>query len=313
MSIPGLCLDNAAFILIHLTRNYVRQILVCMANNRTSFLSTPLWMDGPFKVQGKGPLDRLVDCLCQAPAIYEAAETVSRLGPTRKLEFHIDSIAKCWEMDSTLQEVYNSLKEDFPSPMFWSVLATEPNPADDPVRGKVFPVSYQFPDLTVARSLMFYWSCRLMVWTGFFYLYRGILNIEIEEAEARCQNYPKCAILSETTCHCRHLVAKSPGRYQYDQARLRPLDFRTDLKSLTDNVCQSVEYCMKTGIGVFGLWSVSTPLTIVYETAKNFPNFDREIAWMEATLRELQRNGLRIIQYSTTIDQPAFDANEREF
>lgn len=261
-------------------------------------------MEGPFRIQPKRPLDRLVDCLCQAPAIYKDADAAASYAPLKQLEFHLSCISKCWEMDTILQEVYDDLEKEFSSPMYWSVLATEPNPADDPVLGKVFPVAYHFSNLTVARSLMLYWSCRLLVWTGFFFLYSGILEIDIEAAEARCSNYPDCAMFDDDMCHCRYLVEKSAGWYKYDQSLLRPLDDRTDLRLLTNNVCQSVEYCMKSGIPMFGSWSCSTPLSFVYETTKSFPGFKRERAWMEATLRKLQESGLRIIKYSTTIDNP---------
>lgn len=282
----------------------MQQILVCMANHQPSFLSTPLWMEGPFREHPKRPLDRLVDCLCEAPAIYKDADILLNFTPLKQLEFHLVSITKCWEMDSTLQDVYNDLEKEFSSPMYWSVLATEPNLADDPIRGKVFPVAYHFPNLAVARSLMLYWSCRLLVWTGFFFLYSGIADLEFETADARCSNFPDCAMFDDDMCHCRYLVAKSAGWYQFDRSLLKPLDNRTDLKLLTYNVCQSVEYCLNSGV-LFGSWSVSTPLSFVYETTKNFPGYERERAWMEATLRKLQDNGLRIIEYSTTINSPS--------
>lgn len=261
-------------------------------------------MEGPFREHTKRPLDRLIDCLCQAPAIYKDADTFANSPPLKRLEFHLGCITKCWEMDSILQGVYNDLEKEFSSPMYWSVLATEPNSADDPIRGKVFPVAYHFPNLTVAGSLMLYWSCRFLVWTGFFFLYSGIVNIEIEAADARCSNFPDCAMFNDDMCHCRYLVAKSAGWYQYDQSLLKPLDNRTDLRLLAYNVCQSVEYCLNSGIPLFGSWSVSTPLSFVYETIKHFPGFERERAWMEATLRKLQDSGLRIIKYSTTINSP---------
>ncbi|CRG84212.1 hypothetical protein PISL3812_01529 [Talaromyces islandicus] len=155
-------------------------------------------MEGPFTIQPKRPLDRLIDCLCEAPAIYKDADLVANSGPLERLEFHLSSIAKCWKMDTILQEVHDDLEKDFSSPMYWSVLATEPNTADDP----------------------------------------------------------------------------------------------------------SVEYCLKSGIRMFSSWSAGTPLSFVYETTKAIPGFERELAWMEATLRKLQHSGLRIIKYSTTINSP---------
>jgi hypothetical protein len=207
-------------------------------------------------------------------------------------------------MDIILQEVYDDLEKEFSSPMYWSVLATEPNTADDPIRGKVFPVAYNFPNMTVARSLMLYWACRLLVWAGFLFLYRGILELEIEAADARCSNYPDCAMFDDGMCYCRHLVEKPAGCYKFDPSLLKPLDYRTDLRLLIYNVCQSVEYCLKSGLTMFSSWSAGTPLSFVYETTKAFPGFERELAWMEATLRKLQHSGLRIIKYSTTINSP---------
>ncbi|KAH8705237.1 hypothetical protein BGW36DRAFT_285686 [Talaromyces proteolyticus] len=279
-------------------------ILLSIVTRQPSFLSTSLWMEDPWKEQPKRPLDRLMDCLCEAPAIYKTGDQVETLTPLESLEFHLDSISKLWKIDATLEGVYDDFAKEFPCPMYWSVLSTEPSSADDPILGKVFPVAYDFPYLKVARSLMMYWSCRFLVWAGFFYLYHGVMEIDIDAMDAHCSNYPDCALFDDGMCHCRHLVVQQSGHYRYDKSHLKPLEFRLDLKSLVYNVCQSVEYCMKSSVPIFGVWSVTTPLSLVYETVKHIPGFKREVAWMEAALRKLQASGVRIIDYSTSINNP---------
>lgn len=275
-----------------------------MANHVPGFLSSPLWMTTPWKLRPKSAIDRLVDCLCEASSIFQENDRVLRLGPVEKLDAWLESLAKCWQMDAMLQDIYKEYETDFPQPMYWSVLSKEPNSADDPIRGKVFPVAYKFCNMTVARSLMLYWAVSLLVWNGLTLLYMGIASLELDASDAHCSNFPQCEKFHDNMCHCRYLRLQSSGSCKYDLSHLPRLGHRKHFKSLINDVCQSMEYCLESGIAFWGTWSAGTPLTLVYETVKSYPGLERELRWMEATLRKLQERGLRILNYTTTLDQP---------
>lgn len=275
-----------------------------MAVHTPNFLSSPLWMTTPWKLRPKRAIDRLVDCMCEASSIYQENDRIQHLGPVEKLESWLKSLAKCWQMDAMLQDVYREYETDFPQPMYWSVLSKEPNSADDPIRGKVFPVAYRFVNMTVARSLMLHWAISLLVWSGLSLLYQGIASLEFDGETAHCSNFPDCETFQDDMCHCRYLRLQPSGSYKYDISHLTLLGHRSDPKCLMNNVCQSVEYCLDSEIAVWGTWSAGTPLILIYETVKYFPGLEREVLWMEATLRKLQGRGLRLLNYTTSLNQP---------
>lgn len=275
-----------------------------MAIHKPSFLSSPSWMTGPWKYRSKRATDRLVDCLCEASSIYQENDRVDRLGSIDKLESWLQSISKCWRMDAMIQDVFKELETNFSQPMYWSVLSKDDTLIDDIFHGKIFPVAYRFSSLRVASSLMMYWAISFMVWTGLILLYTGIASLEFDAEDAHCSSFPKCESFDDNMCHCRYLRLQPSGSYKYDVSHFRPLGHRTDPCHLLDNVCQSIEYCLSCDAAVWGTWSAGTPLTLIYETAKAFPGMEKKISWMEATLRKLQERGLRIVNYTTTINQP---------
>jgi hypothetical protein len=94
------------------------------------------------------------------------------------------------------------------------------------------------------------------------------------------------------------LAPTESGSLQYDPTRLPPLGHRADYLTPARNVCQSVEYCVKTALPIFGGFSVTAPLVIVFETMRHDPRFASETAWIAETLKTIQDRGLRILNYS---------------
>jgi hypothetical protein len=274
-----------------------------MANHEPSFLSSTKWMTGPWKLHSKRAMDRLVDCLCEASSIYQENDRIEHLSSVDKLESWLRSLSKCWQMDAVIRSVFEEFEKEFPQPMYWSVLSKDDNPADDLVRGKVFPVAYKFPSIKVARLLMMYWAVSFLVWTGLSLLYQGIASLEFDPGDAHCSSFPECEAFDDNMCHCKYLRPQPSGSYRYDVSHFPSLGHRADPKCLVDNVCQSIEYCLNSDVAVWGTWSAGTPLTLIYETAKTFPGCGRKVVWMEATLRKLQERGLRILNYTTSVPQ----------
>lgn len=276
------------------------QILYSMEMRQPTFLSEPLWMEGPWKDSPKRLLDRLVDCLALAPGIFKQSDDFKNLRSRGLLDSALDITRKCWQLDTTLQSIYNDLEKETPGPLYWSVLSEEDNQADDPEHGKVFPVAFQFPDLRMAGTMMMYWATTVVLWSGMCELYHFIPTIEVDAVDAYCFNYPNCLRKPDSPCHCADLITTSSGSLRFDLSRLPPLGHRTDFLSHARNVCQSVEYCLKNPMQMGGAFTVTAPLSMVFETVKHDARCARETAWMRAALKKVQKRGLRILKYPNT-------------
>jgi hypothetical protein len=272
------------------------QILLGLENKKSNFLSSPLWLEGPWKGRPKRVSDRLIDFLAMGPSIFQQVERFQTLRSKPLLNLVLEIVDHCWAVAKALQEIYEDLERESVGSLYWPTLSEHPNAADDPAIGKVFTVAFQFPDLAAARTLMMYWALAVMVWSGMSSLYSFIPTIEVDPADAFCLDYPDC--VDPDSCVCRHLTPTASGSLQYDASTLPSLGHRADYLTPARNVCQSVEYCCNTAFPMFGVFSVSTPLIMVFETMRHDPRFASETAWMAATLNTIQNRGLRILNYS---------------
>ncbi|KAL1965852.1 hypothetical protein VTN77DRAFT_5173 [Rasamsonia byssochlamydoides] len=270
-------------------------ILFSLEAHHPTFLSDPPWMQGPWKDTPKRLLDRLVDCLAVAPGIIKQSDGFKNLRSKQLLDSALDIVRQCWQLDAALQGIYEDLKEETSGPLYWSVLSEEDNPADDPKHGKVFPVAFQFSDLKMAGTLMMYWAITVMLWSGLCSLYQFIATIEMDPVDAYCPHYPNCR--DDTFCRCRNLILTPSGSLRFNPSKLPPLGHRIDFMTPACNVCQSVEYCLKSPMMIAGVFAVSAPLNMVFETVRHNPGCARETAWMKATLEKIQNKGVRILKY----------------
>ncbi|KAK9242881.1 hypothetical protein V1506DRAFT_509025 [Lipomyces tetrasporus] len=178
------------------------------------FLSSPLWVQGPWKGSPKRVLDRLIDCLAMGPIIFQQTERFRTLRSKPLLDLALEIVDHCWALDKALRGIYEDLERETAGSLYWPTLSQGQNVAYDPAFGNVFPVAFQFQDLNTARTLMLYWSLAVMVWSGFCALYELIATIEIDPVDAFCPEYQDC--VDPNSCACRRLVPISSGSLRYD-------------------------------------------------------------------------------------------------
>ncbi|KAK9319480.1 hypothetical protein V1517DRAFT_310695 [Lipomyces orientalis] len=160
-------------------------ILLGLETKRPNFVSSPLWVQGPWKDCPKRVLDRLIDCLANS-----SIQTIARFGSG-------NSGSLLGSKQGTVRNLQTA------GSLYWPTLSEVQNAAYNPAFGKVFPVAFQFQDLNTARTLMLYWSLAVMVWSGLCALYELITTIEIDPVHAFCPEYPDC--VDPYSCACRRL------------------------------------------------------------------------------------------------------------
>lgn len=224
-------------------------------------------MEVPFKECPKRPIDRVADCLAQAPDILKEAGRLPHLNPMEQLELANKLVGQCWDLDWALQKCYEEIQLTADGPLYWPVLSRMENPTDMAGREKLFPVAYQFPNIKMASTLMMYWATLVVLWSGLSDLYRlidSVINVD------------------------------SAGKRQDHDLPL--LEHRKDFFSIAWHVCRSVEYCLQKEMMAVGTFVVASPLAIVIGTLRDHPHCQREVAWMRAELGQVRR-GLRIFEH----------------
>lgn len=232
-------------------------------------------MNGPWARTDKMPLDRLADCLAQAPAILQRSNLLPFLDSQQQVELVQQMVRECLKIDNMLQQILDEAELATPGPLYWPVLSRTNNPTDDEASGKLFPVAYHFTDLKTAALLMLSWASLVMLWSGL------------------CRLYDHIETISPDLIH----TADSTGPPHDD--RLPPLGHRSDYLSMARNVCQSVEYCLQEEMMISGALLVTPALSFVIGTLKDRPQCAREVAWMRAAMDMVPQRGLRMVTYTT--------------
>lgn len=271
----------------------VQGICTALEVQRPTFLAEKTWIEVPWQSPAKGKpaasktiADRIWDNIALAPGIFSITNKFNKMSPVEIISNALNIIDLSWEMDEELLSLYNSLECSIPGPLYWPKLSTTPNPADNEVDGKVFPVAFEFINLKTAMTCMLYWSTITMLYSGFVSLY-GVLQqipftreFALESKHAHpllLEAMPECG----DTCICNGHGCLTT----IDVRKLRPLGIRADVATPARNVMQSVEYCTKPEMLDYGASSVINPLAIVVDTIAHYDHCRKEVEWGNHVLR----------------------------
>ncbi|KAI9814191.1 MAG: hypothetical protein M1827_003357 [Pycnora praestabilis] len=246
---------------------YISMILD-IQRRKSSFWKDFAWLSDPWHGKTKSLLQKLIDSGLMIPIYLELIDLLASArdpGETHRLSMEV--INKCWALDSNLRTWWENLLDQVPGPHYWTQLSAMANPTDNHENGKVFPVSFQFPNLRIAHTLLTYWSLSIIVNSSLLLTYRAISRNPLG----------------------RTIMDSLPplGDMQNGQG----------LQLLTDNVAQSMEYCMRTDHGTLGSQWAVFPLRTAIESYRNFS--PRKAAWCEAVSATLTKQ--KGLQYSESV------------
>ncbi|OCT54613.1 C6 zinc finger domain-containing protein [Cladophialophora carrionii] len=254
----------------------IQEILYSLDQGEYSFLRDPLWQEVPWRKMPRTPYDRIYDFLIRAPELRNRGEMLQFLDPHSKLQLATEMIWKCWKMDSELQSVYDSLEACHQGPVCWPELAREKDLHGDSEDGMLFPVAFQFPNLSIANTVIIYWAVQVILWHGMWQLYR---------------------LLDELKLHFTAAAKVGDGHAVSTLFDFPPLEHRADFAAPCRNIFQSVEYALQDSLLDQGPKSVACPLRIAYETLRPYPKFKQEIAWAEHAKAMVESRSLRLLTY----------------
>ncbi|KAG8529553.1 uncharacterized protein KY384_006190 [Bacidia gigantensis] len=281
---PGAFMSGLAHDVFSLFR--VQAILSALREHRTTYLSSSEWIQSPWSINAKSPIDQLVDFFAEAPGLYLAADQLKILGFPTVLEASLDLIDRCWDLDDHLQQFFEDFAAKIPGPLYTPTLAKGLVAVDDKDLPKLFPVAFQFSNLQISGVTMWYWITSLLLWSGLFALYR-----EVGEVMA--------GMTPDSPCPCLSCGQKAGScSIKARLINLRQLgEQRRDYLTLAWNVCQSFEYSTQDCMLGLGPASMAAPLSIVLEQVKSHPDRDREVAWIKAALDIVRKRGMKYLGY----------------
>ncbi|EXJ92948.1 hypothetical protein A1O3_01504 [Capronia epimyces CBS 606.96] len=301
-------------------------ILEALRPPHTSFLLEPDWMNVPWQKSRKSSLDRILDLLSSGPVIFQQVRQFQHLQerPKELVSVALDILDQCLRLHKELERFYERLAKSHKSrgQLYWprfsqSQFVSVSAPAVDNLN--VFPVCYEFPDLTTANILMFYWATLTMLNSGISSLHKLLSSLTgetgFQKPFLRTHRLPRRNSDVPLSSGDEDYGTKlSPSHGQSSKSTPEPepepvpnmkssLDLDTDTGTDMDidpiaparNVFQSVEYCLHEQMLGLGPAVAVAPIMIVLETLHDRSDFQRERQWAQAVLDYVASRGARIV------------------
>lgn len=251
----------------------IQGILRTLETCQPNFLTQPKWLDHPWENISKSPAEKILDVLSMAPIILTRVHAMRALGVGRLLSTALEIMNSCQDLELSLQKIYEQLRLEYSGPLYWSEFSKTRCPLEDgsPGSSKVFPVAFNFPDLRMAKTMMYYWATQTILWSGMSQLSQLL-----------------------------HMLQPTAG--EINVSEILSIAYWDDFISPARNVCQSIEYCTKDEMLSLGTLMAVAPLMIIAVTLKRYPEYEREKQWINFKLNEMRKAGVYILEYSSSTE-----------
>ena len=222
----------------------------------------------PWAVHPKTAVDEFIDLLYRLPSIYQDYDKLERMtDPEMLVNGYHDCAKKLHEVDTALRDLYAEFQTSaWSGPLYWPELSTLDSELDDPVSGKLFPISFHFPTYTIAQCVTMYWA--------------GILAVDFPLMDAHAK-----------------LAELEPGVNAAENRRQSDM-YHTEWTTMAKNICQSTEYYMAEetgGVGSMNMLSLLRGTQSCYESSSE--DWTNEIAWITSMMERLRR------RFSFSVDE----------
>ncbi|EXJ86360.1 hypothetical protein A1O3_03311 [Capronia epimyces CBS 606.96] len=260
----------------------VQSILYALDTKQPTFLSEPVWQEVPWQSHPKTLFDQVYDFVTIAPELQRQGELLAYMDSDSRLRLATEMITKCWKMDRDLASFHDELVRSQAGPLYWPELARGQICDEDGEDGRLFPVAFHFPHLSVAHTLLVFWACQTMLWQGMYQLYRVMATLRGSFA---------------TSSRSKELLFEPDASTRFSD--LPALEHRIDFAAPARNIFQSVEYCLLDEMKDHGPKSIAASLRIANETLKHHLAYRRDVLWAEEAMVKVQGRSLRLLVYYT--------------
>jgi hypothetical protein len=238
-----------------------------------NFLSRPEWCERPWKLVPKTPFDELIDLLFNFHINYQAYNNVCLEKDQYIRQRTLGKIVSdCLNVKTAMEGVYRRFTDSICDLLYWPELSTLESRLDDVQLGKVFPVSFQFPNFFVAQVVITYWVGMLSI----HHLLAKVYN-KLAEGE-----FFMVSIGTTDNVLRPKPVGSSPFV-------LQSCEHYHAWKAMARNICQSVEYFLQDKMGVTGPISIISHLFGCKRNLDDAPeDCSRESSWIGDVIQRIQ-------------------------
>lgn len=246
---------------------------------KQTFLCSQDWLEIPFSVSSKTPLDLLLDLLLEAPELQVRADKLSGLqSPQVVLETALVLCQDCWNLDARLEQFFQNLLGYFDGPLYWLISQGDSMTlvGNGTCRTDFPHLAYHFPDIRIAQIMLLYWSALAMLRSGIAHL-----------------NQLTSSIAPPINADCQ----LPGGTEDFESVARLPTIHDLDYAEQARNVCRSIGYCMQEDMITLGLAVVTAPLKIVIDVFESWEGYESEINWCKKRLGVVENRGIRVAKY----------------
>lgn len=252
-----------------------------LQNRKLSVLSQPEWQSGPWKIHVKNPDQQLYDVGIDLTRIIARTNTTKFINDNATFALERAALIEaCQNLDTRLENWFQQLNEDIPTPHYWPEFSRMDNTSDEFKVDLAFPVSFHFPNIYVAKLLNDYWAISIILHSTIKLLYQSLAGQTRENrpehpaddqgAKARAILPPGCNV---------------PFRKKVADPKL--------LKSFASNIAQSMEYFLSKDMGILGPQWALFGLRVALQTYHYGPP-SKELRWLQAVHDKISdEKGLR--------------------
>ena len=173
-------------------------------------------------------------------------------------------------LNGEIDSWFECLKDEIPPPHYWPEFSNLQNPVDDYEARKIYPVSFRFPNLFIAKILLDYWALSIILHSTIFQLYQSLMG-EIRPRPNRPE-HPADNLQAQARANLHESHTITPPKVAQTPGMIR---------SLADNIAQSMEYCLSKDMGILGSQWALFSLRAALETYRYFPD-SKQLLWLQA-------------------------------
>ena len=238
---------------------------------RASTFTHPQWRSSPYRKHVKGPDQKLYDVGSELSTIIADADISKSMSSNQDFTSkRLKLLEQCLKLNGEMDTWFGCLKDEIPPPHYWPEFSNFQNPVDDYEDRKTYPVSFRFPNLFIAKVLLDYWALSIILHSTIFQLYRSLMG------EARLQpNRPEHPADDGRA----QMRTNLPERHTIPPPKV--VQTPRMMRSLADNIAQSMEYCLSKDMGILGSQWALFSLRAALQTYRYFPD-SKELLWLQA-------------------------------
>lgn len=262
------------------------QMIQNLQGRKASAFARPDWQSRPFEKYTKGPEQKLYD-IGEELAVLLAKADGARSTKTDHASTADRSnlLQDCTLLEDKLDAWFEQFSADVPAPHYWAEFSRLQNPVDYEEDRKLFPVSFHFPNIVLARVLLDYWAIAILLYGTSMIVFGSLAG----------QSKPPGPAHAPMDKHAQAniLQPRSP-RISLPRAIQNP----NLIKSMADNICQSIEYCLAEDMGTLGSQWALFGLRVAMQTYLYTPDLEKH-RWLKAIHDQISAE--KGVKFSSTL------------